>query len=212
MSKMISLTLFTAGLLAATVLFVPSAPSVAQERPAISTEVSAQQQQQQNKKGSKGRPPRRSAALNHAPPRGGRLLGGPPPRAARSRASPLRRGRRPGEPLRVEQLRRTGRCRARSLGRGPLRAWSGSPGPLRASSGNRRPPVARWHRPAPRRGSLRHAARKLSHQLVCAGCRRAARAARSLAAIATRRGAADTVFAVAATGGPSSGSAPWAPS
>ena len=41
-----SLTLFMRGLLAATVLFAPYAPSVAQERSATSTDFSAQQQQE----------------------------------------------------------------------------------------------------------------------------------------------------------------------
>ena len=71
MSKMISLTLFTAGALAAAVLIVPSTPSVAQERPAIGTEVFAQQQQQQNKKGQqrKAAPAQRRAQPRAAPQR-----------------------------------------------------------------------------------------------------------------------------------------------
>jgi hypothetical protein len=45
MRNKMSLTLFSVGLLAATVLFAPYAPSVAQERSATGTDFSAQQQQ-----------------------------------------------------------------------------------------------------------------------------------------------------------------------
>lgn len=50
MTNKIGLTLFTAGVLAATVLLVPYAPSIAQAKPAITTDFSAQQTQLGNKK------------------------------------------------------------------------------------------------------------------------------------------------------------------
>ena len=103
MSKMNSLTLFTASLLAATVLSVPSTPSVAQERPAISTEVSAQQQEQQNKKGQqrkaapaqrraqpRGTAPRKTAPRRAAAPRRARPRAAAPQRTAPRRSAPRR--------------------------------------------------------------------------------------------------------------------------
>jgi len=50
MSNNISLTLFSAAILAATVLLAPSSPSVAQGRSGTTSEFSAQQQQDKDKK------------------------------------------------------------------------------------------------------------------------------------------------------------------
>jgi hypothetical protein len=70
MTNKMSSTLFIAGLLAATLLFVPYAPSVAQERSSISTEFSAQQQQEKKNVGSAPRAaPQRAAPQRAAPQR-----------------------------------------------------------------------------------------------------------------------------------------------
>jgi hypothetical protein len=67
MSNKAALTLFAAGLLAATVGFAPYAPSAAQERPAISTDFSAQQQQENKGQQKKAAPAARSAPQRAAP-------------------------------------------------------------------------------------------------------------------------------------------------
>ena len=63
------LTLFTAGFLAATVVFASYAPSAAQERPTISTDFSAQQQQESKGQQKKAAPAARSAPQRAAPQR-----------------------------------------------------------------------------------------------------------------------------------------------
>ncbi len=98
MSNKAGLTLFAAGLLAATVGFAPYAPSAAQERPAISTDFSAQQQQenkgQQKKAAPAARPaPQRAAPQRAAPQRAAPQRAAPQraaPRAAPQRAAPQR--------------------------------------------------------------------------------------------------------------------------
>lgn len=50
MSNKIGPTLLTAGMLAATALFVTYAPSIAQAKPAVTIDLSAQQRQEENKK------------------------------------------------------------------------------------------------------------------------------------------------------------------
>ena len=77
MSNKAGLTLFAAGLLAATAGFAPYAPSAAQERPAISTDFSAQQQQE-----NKGQQKKAAPAARPAPQRAA------PQRAAPQRAAP----------------------------------------------------------------------------------------------------------------------------
>src|SRR5665811_344029 len=62
-----SLTLFAAGLLTATVLFAPCTPSVAQERSANSTDFSAQQQQEKKAQRKKAAPSQRAAPQRAAP-------------------------------------------------------------------------------------------------------------------------------------------------
>jgi len=65
MTNKMGLTLFTAGLFVATVLFAPCAPSAAQGAPATTTDFSAQQQQQ-NKGGAKKAAQAPSRAQPHA--------------------------------------------------------------------------------------------------------------------------------------------------
>lgn len=69
MTKKIALTFFTAGSLAAALLFAPSSPSVAQERSATSTDLSAQQQQPQRKAAPARRAQPQRAAPQRAAPR-----------------------------------------------------------------------------------------------------------------------------------------------
>src|SRR5665811_780946 len=84
-----SLTLFAAGLLTATVLFAPCTPSVAQERSANSTDFSAQQQQEKKAQRKKAAPAQRAAPQSAAPrvvtPKGTRTV-----TAARLRGVPAR--------------------------------------------------------------------------------------------------------------------------
>ena len=89
MANKIGLTLFTAGLLFATVVFAPYAPSAAQGRPATSTDFSAQQQQENKGKQKKAAPaarpgPQRAAPQRAAPQRAG------PQRSAPREAAPRR--------------------------------------------------------------------------------------------------------------------------
>ena len=58
MTNKTSLTIFTAGLLAAAVLFTPYTPSAAQGMAATTNEFSAQQQQETSKKATRARSPR----------------------------------------------------------------------------------------------------------------------------------------------------------
>jgi len=102
MTNKIGLKLFTVGLLAATVMFAPYAPSAAQERPATSTDFSAQQQQenkgQQKKAAPAARPaPQRAAPQRAAPQRAA------PQRAAPQRAAPQRAAPREVAPRRTQQ-------------------------------------------------------------------------------------------------------------
>ena len=69
MRNKMSLTLFSVGLLAATVLFAPYAPSVARERSATGTEFSAQQQQDNKGEQKKAAPAARPAPQRVAPQR-----------------------------------------------------------------------------------------------------------------------------------------------
>lgn len=92
MSNKLGLTLFTAGMLAATALFVPSASSIAQGRPAITTDLSAQQRQEGLKKAT---PAARPAQTRMAPQRVA------PQRAAPQRAAPQRIAPRVAEPRRT---------------------------------------------------------------------------------------------------------------
>ena len=82
MSNKAGLTLFAAGLLAATAGFAPYAPSAAQERPAISTDFSAQQQQENKGQQKKAAPAARPAPQRAAPQRAA------PQRAARTVTQP----------------------------------------------------------------------------------------------------------------------------
>jgi hypothetical protein len=67
MSNNISLTLFSAAILAATVLLAPSAPSVAQGRSGTTSEFSAQQQQDKDKKATPAARPARPRVQRAAP-------------------------------------------------------------------------------------------------------------------------------------------------
>src|SRR5450759_2974825 len=82
------LTLFTAGLFAATVLFAPYAPSAAQGGAATTSEFSAQKQQEHKGKPQKAAPAARSAQPRVAPQRAA------PQRAAPRVAAPQRTARR----------------------------------------------------------------------------------------------------------------------
>ena len=211
MSNKAGLTLFAAGLLAATVGFAPYAPSAAQERPAISTDFSAQQQQE-----NKGQQKKAAPAARPAPQRAA------PQRAAPQRAAPQRAARTVTQPKATSQAVRQPKATSRAVKqpkatsravtqRKPRHVRSGNRRPLRKRS-PRLPVVARWYRPLPLRGSSHHAAPEPSLRRACAGCRRAAPAALPSAAKITRRGVADTAYVMAAAGGRLSHSAPWAPS
>jgi hypothetical protein len=97
MANKIGLTLFTAGLLAATVTFVASAPSAAQARAVTSTEFSAQQQQENKGQQKKVAPAARPAPQRAAPQRAA------PQRAAPQRAAPQRAAPREAAPHRTQQ-------------------------------------------------------------------------------------------------------------
>ena len=81
MTNKIGLTLCTAGMIAATALFVTYAPSIAQAKPTITTDFSAQQNQERNKKAA---PAAGAAQPRVAPQRAA------PQRAAPQRAAPQR--------------------------------------------------------------------------------------------------------------------------
>ena len=86
------LTLFAAGLFAATVAFASYAPSAAQGRPTTSTDFSAQQQQE-----NKGQQKKAAPAARPAPQRAA------PQRAAPQRAAPQRSAPRQAAPRRTQQ-------------------------------------------------------------------------------------------------------------
>lgn len=95
LTNKISLPIFTAGLLAATVLLAPCAPAVAQERQervAVSTEFSAQQQGEQKK----AAPAPKRAAPQRAAPHAA------PQRATQQRAAPHRAAPRVAAPRRAQ--------------------------------------------------------------------------------------------------------------
>jgi hypothetical protein len=101
MTNKISLSIFTAGLLAATVLLAPCAPAVAQERQerqervAASSEFSAQQQEGEKKKAAPQR-----AAPHAAPQRAAPRVA--PQRATQQRAAPQRAAPRVAAPRRAQ--------------------------------------------------------------------------------------------------------------
>jgi hypothetical protein len=82
-----SLAIFTAGLLAAAVLFAPYGRAAAQERSATSTEFSAQEKKDEGKKAA---PAQRAAPQRAAPQRAAPQQHAAPPRAAPQRAAPQR--------------------------------------------------------------------------------------------------------------------------
>ena len=86
MTNKIGLTLFTAGMLAATALLVTSMPSIAQVKPAITTDFSAQQNQERNKKAA----PAAGAAQPRVAPQRAAPQRAAPQRAAPQRAAPQR--------------------------------------------------------------------------------------------------------------------------
>ena len=111
MSTKAGLPLFAAGLLAATVVFAPCASSAAQERPAISTDFSAQQQQENKGQQKKAAPAARSAPQRAAPQRAAPQRAAPqraapqraaPQRAAPQRAAPQRSAPREAAPRRAQ--------------------------------------------------------------------------------------------------------------
>ena len=118
MSTKAGLPLFAGGLLAATVMFVPCAPSAAQERPAISTDFSAQQQQENKDQQKKAAP-----AARPAPQRA--------PRSEQLRSERLRSEQRHSERPRNEWPRK-GRRHVRLPRAARNRAWSLRSGLLRA--------------------------------------------------------------------------------
>ena len=106
MSTKAGLPLFAGGLLAATVMFVPCAPSAAQERPAISTDFSAQQQQENKDQQKKAAPAARPAPQRAAPQRAAPQRAAPqraaPQRAAPQRVAPQRSAPREAAPRRAQ--------------------------------------------------------------------------------------------------------------
>ena len=191
MSTKAGLPLFAGGLLAATVMFVPCAPSAAQERPAISTDFSAQQQQENKDQQKKAAPAARPAPQRAAPQRAAPQRAAPqraaPQRAAPQRVAPQRSAPREAAPRRAQPRvvtpQRTAPREVTPRRTAPstvtrqkaLRAWSSRPLPLRASSCQ--------------------AVREPSPRPACAGFRRAALAALSSTAKITQRGVAATVSA-----------------
>ena len=104
MSNKAHLTLFTAGLLAATVGFAPYAPGAEQERPAISTDFSAQQQQE-----NKGQQKKAAPAARPAPQRAA------PQRAAPQRAAPQRAARTVTQPKATSHAVRQPKATSRAV-------------------------------------------------------------------------------------------------
>jgi len=96
MTNKIGLTLCTAGMIAATALFVTYAPSIAQAKPTITTDFSAQQNQERNKKAA---PAAGAAQPRVAPQRAA------PQRAAPQRAAPQRAAPQRAAPQRVAPQR-----------------------------------------------------------------------------------------------------------
>ena len=105
MSNKAGLTLFAAGLLAATVGFAPYAPSAAQERPAISTDFSAQQQQENKGQQKKAAPRPHAPAPQRAAPQ----------RAAPQRAAPQRAARTVTQPKATSQAVRQPKATSRAV-------------------------------------------------------------------------------------------------
>src|SRR5664280_2024995 len=84
MSNNINLTLFSAAILAATVLLAPSAPSVAQGRSWTTSEVSAQQQQDKDKKATPAARPAQPRVQQAAPQRAAPRMAAPQRSAPRT--------------------------------------------------------------------------------------------------------------------------------
>jgi len=105
MSNKARLTFLVAGLLAATVGFAPYAPSAAQERPAISTDFSAQQQQE-----NKGQQKKAAPAARPAPQRAVA-----PQRAAPQRAAPQRAARTVTQPKATSHAVRQPKATSRAV-------------------------------------------------------------------------------------------------
>jgi hypothetical protein len=103
------LTLFTASLLVATVVFASYAPSAARERPAISTDFSAQQQQESKGKPQKAAPAGRPAQSRAAPQRAA------PQRAAPQRAAPQRAARTVTQPKATSHAVRQPKATSRAV-------------------------------------------------------------------------------------------------
>jgi hypothetical protein len=89
MTNKTGLTLFMAGLFAATVLFAPAAPSAAQERSSISSEFSAQQQQEKKNVAPQRAAPQRAIQQRAAPQRAIQQRAAPQ-RAIQQRIAPQR--------------------------------------------------------------------------------------------------------------------------
>ena len=104
MSNKARLTVFVVCLLAATVGFAPYAPSAAQERPAISTDFSAQHQQE-----NKGQQKKAAPAARPAPQRAA------PQRAAPQRAAPQRAARTVTQPKATSQAVRQPKATSRAV-------------------------------------------------------------------------------------------------
>jgi hypothetical protein len=88
MSNNISLTLFSAAILAATVLLAPSAPSVAQGRSGTTSEFSAQQQQDKDKKATPAARPAQPRVQRAAPQTGAPRMAAPQRTAPRTVTQP----------------------------------------------------------------------------------------------------------------------------
>lgn len=142
MTNKIGLTLFTAGSLAAAVLFAPNAPSAAQERTATGTDFSAQQQQQK-----KAAPAARRAQPRVAPQRTA-------PRVAAPRRTAPRTVTRPIAPRTVARPRTTPRVVTQPRPAGPRVVAPGAAPRVVAPRGTRNVTAARL-RGVPVRGAGR---------------------------------------------------------
>ena len=191
-------------------MFAPCTPSAAQGGAAITSEFSAQQQQDKAQEESG---PARVTRGHHARSPRERLARSQAARTATSRTvtshriqhahshaakGNIARGEATESNIAHSHAAEKPLC-VQSSNRKALRRWLA-----------RLAPVARWYHPPSLRALSRHAAREPLPRRACAGSRRVAPAALSLAAIITRRGEADTACVMAAAGGRLARSAPWA--
>ncbi len=226
MTNKTSLTIFTAGLLAAAVLFTPYTSSAAQGVAAATSEFSAQAQQD-----NKGQSKKTTPAARSAPQRAVRAA----PRVAAPQRAPrtvtqtratshvVRQPKATSRVVRqpkatshvVKQPKATSRVVRQPKATSRIVKQPKATSRSQTTEGTRKssPQLATRRKvvsPVVLRALSRHAAQEPLPRRACAGSRRVAPAELSLPAIITRRGAADTACVMAAAGGRLARSAPWA--